>query len=630
MPFRLDVQGLRALAVLAVMLFHQQSSFLPAGFLGVDVFFVLSGYLITGILLHQPKLDAAAILHFYHKRLLRIVPAYAVLLIISTAIFSVVLIERDVLFFQESLRSALWFNSHHHFAQFSDYFAPSAFELPLLHTWSLGVEMQFYLLYPFVLMMISNRKWLLWVLVFAYVALSAITTWHMHLLGKNVVYYALYARIPEFLAGGVCALLSLRRQHNAHPRWWAFAPYLGFSLLMGTMLYWDESSPLPGLLSSIPIIGIGLLLLSPTQGRIGRYLSTPILVWIGTLSYSLYLWHWFFLVLFRYYNATAELTFWQSCAYWGLSFACAAISYHWIECRFRAHKPSTHRRLALAILIATSILMLPLSTIIHRTSVPPLSEQYTEYGDLSTMCHGQQLDTCEQGATHSPYPSILVIGDSHAGMLNQFFDHIGQTLNLTFDIFSADSCIPIEGFDTISRLSGEALTACQAQIAAVQERLPHHQNIIVVGHWQYQFAQPKFLSVMRNWLAQQHHARIWIMTDVEKITHCHLLRRYRWQALGVIREPQACPFHQRDTDAPNELLHEMIRDHTHTSMLTIPRLDAPHDAAGRPYYLDNNHLNGYGALNYAKGAVAVFEREVLTELSNNPHTTSDSGLCGGR
>lgn len=152
---RLDVQGLRAVAVLAVLLYHANGSWLKADYVGVDVFFVISGFIITALLTDRSgKVDPAA---FYASRVKRIVPAYYTMLAVVAALSAVLLVPADFVFFLDSLKSSAWFATNHYSADFGSYFAPWADELPLLHTWSLAIEMQFYLYVPTMLICLPGR-----------------------------------------------------------------------------------------------------------------------------------------------------------------------------------------------------------------------------------------------------------------------------------------------------------------------------------------------------------------------------------------------------------------------------------------------------------------------------------------
>ena len=166
MNYRPDIQGLRAIAVLLVMLFHFDPAWLPGGFVGVDVFLVLSGYLIVSILLNrknQPGYRLTSTLQdFYLSRLKRIAPAYFAMLVTVSLLAAVLFLPADLATYKEGLKQAAWFNSNHYFAGFGDYFAPANHEQPLLHTWSLAVEIQFYLLAPLLVLLLPIKalKWL--------------------------------------------------------------------------------------------------------------------------------------------------------------------------------------------------------------------------------------------------------------------------------------------------------------------------------------------------------------------------------------------------------------------------------------------------------------------------------------
>ncbi|MGL4925367.1 MAG: acyltransferase family protein [Plesiomonas shigelloides] len=157
-PHRKDIQGLRAIAVLAVMVFHLNPNWLPGGFfIGVDVFLVISGFLITSILLHKKSSASYSLTetlkYFYVSRFKRIVPAYFVMLIVVALLAAVFFLPSDFNTFRKGLEKAAWFTSNRYFASFGDYFAPANYEQPLLHTWSLAVEIQFYLLAPFLVLL---------------------------------------------------------------------------------------------------------------------------------------------------------------------------------------------------------------------------------------------------------------------------------------------------------------------------------------------------------------------------------------------------------------------------------------------------------------------------------------------
>jgi len=203
----LDVQGLRAVAVLAVILYHVNGEWLKAGFIGVDVFFVISGFIIT-TLLTEPgrKVDLLA---FYVGRVKRIVPAYAVMFTIVCLLSAFLFLQPDFSFFYRSLKSAALFISNHYFAEFGSYFAPKAEELPLLHTWSLAVEMQFYVFFPLLILCLP-RSCHLPVLSLIALVLFAWSGVQVSLGQQDKLYFSLIARVPEFMVGAIVAI-GMRR-----------------------------------------------------------------------------------------------------------------------------------------------------------------------------------------------------------------------------------------------------------------------------------------------------------------------------------------------------------------------------------------------------------------------------------
>lgn len=208
--YRPDIQGLRAVAVLAVMLFHFNPTWLPGGFVGVDVFLAISGYLIARILLArkaQPDYHLGGTLrYFYASRLKRIAPAYFAMLVLVSLLAAVLFLPQDLTIYQKGLNQAAWFNSNHYFAGFGDYFAPANHEQPLLHTWSLAVEIQFYLLAPLLVLLLPARV-LQWLLAVLLIGLTALAEYRLRILGiQQETYYSLYARLPAFFVGALVAL----------------------------------------------------------------------------------------------------------------------------------------------------------------------------------------------------------------------------------------------------------------------------------------------------------------------------------------------------------------------------------------------------------------------------------------
>jgi len=253
--YRPDIQGLRAVAVLAVVLFHFNPALLPGGFVGVDVFLVISGFLIFSILLGrkaQPNYGWFSTLrYFYGSRFRRIAPAYFAMLVVASLLAAVLLLPQDLATYMQSLDKAAWFASNTYFAGYGDYFAPASHEKPLLHTWPLAVEIQFYLLAPFLVLLIPARA-LKWVLGALLVGLTALAEYRLRILGiGQATYYSLHARLPEFFAGGLVAL----GLHAAPPRGGGWLGALGLALVLTAAAAQPQLGHFPVLPMLLPVAG---------------------------------------------------------------------------------------------------------------------------------------------------------------------------------------------------------------------------------------------------------------------------------------------------------------------------------------------------------------------------------------
>src|SRR5690554_930590 len=264
MQFRPDIQGLRAIAVLAVIIFHLNPAWLPGGLVGVDIFLVISGYLIASILLHKkikPGYRLATTLsYFYTSRFKRIVPAYFANLIVVSLVAAVLFLPADFSIYRDGLKKAVWFNSNNYFAGFGDYFAPANHEQPLLHTWSLAIEVQFYLLAPFIFLLIS-RQWLRWLLPIAIVLLTAYAEYRLQQGIQQATYYSLLARLPAFFIGGWVALLIAKNNYNkGGDRKGIWFSCFAVALITFAFVIPKPTGHFPGIAGLTPVIAAALLI----------------------------------------------------------------------------------------------------------------------------------------------------------------------------------------------------------------------------------------------------------------------------------------------------------------------------------------------------------------------------------
>jgi peptidoglycan/LPS O-acetylase OafA/YrhL len=302
MRYRPEVDGLRAIAVLAVIVFHVDSNLLPGGYLGVDVFFVISGYLITKIAIQDMDARSFSLLDFYERRARRIAPALFLVLGATAPMVMWVMWSGDQSKYGWSLASAATFTSNFFFLHQANYFASAAELQPLLHTWSLAVEGQFYLLYPLVIYLIYRvNRALLPIAVIATALLSLLAAHWAAQQFPALAFFSLPTRAWEFLMGGCLALWAQPSQHRLNVIGSDCLVGSGLLIIIGSMLWFDGRAHHPGVVTVVPVVG-ALLVIAATQprARLTQFLSSEPLVGIGLISYSLYLWHYPILALLRY------------------------------------------------------------------------------------------------------------------------------------------------------------------------------------------------------------------------------------------------------------------------------------------------------------------------------------------
>jgi peptidoglycan/LPS O-acetylase OafA/YrhL len=301
--FRPDIEGLRAVAILAVLAFHARIPLLQGGFIGVDVFFVISGYLITGLLLRELRSSGRIDLRrFYARRARRLLPA-ALVVIVATLVASWFLLP--VIDFPDVARdgaAAAVYISNYRFALVAtDYFAAQSAPSPLLHYWSLGVEEQFYLFWP-LLLLVATRLWAvgrLWAVALGIAVASFALSFWITQVDAPWAFYSLPTRAWQLALGALAALGIL-----ALPARWpsmvaAAVTALGLGLIGAGVLLITPSTPFPGIAALLPAAGSALVIVGGERHRtfFGRALATPVPRWFGRISYSLYLWHWPILIL---------------------------------------------------------------------------------------------------------------------------------------------------------------------------------------------------------------------------------------------------------------------------------------------------------------------------------------------
>lgn len=298
MHYRPEIDGLRAVAVLPVILFHAGYKGFSGGFVGVDIFFVISGFLITSIVLKEIDQQKFSIVNFYERRARRILPALFAVIAVSLILSWNSLSISDMRDYLKSIVAVMTFSSNVLFWTEADYFDTAADLKPLLHTWSLAVEEQFYIVLPLILILARKlrRRWLLSLCIVAATVSLGCAQWasERH---PMATFYLLHTRSWELLIGSILAFISLYKHPQIErirnqAKLAQIGETLGLLLIIVSIYKFNKSTPFPSLYALVPTIGTALIIFfANAQSFIGKQLSNPILVKIGMISYSAYLWH---------------------------------------------------------------------------------------------------------------------------------------------------------------------------------------------------------------------------------------------------------------------------------------------------------------------------------------------------
>lgn len=599
---RLDVQGLRAVAVLAVIIYHVNNAWLPSGFVGVDVFFVISGFIITSLIVERKEgFDWKG---FYWGRVKRIAPAYFLMLSVVALISAVLFLPADFKFFRDSLKAALSFTSNSYFEGFGSYFAPSAHELSLLHTWSLAIEMQFYLFLP-VLVCFLPTRFLKPVFVFLSIGLFAWAEYRFFSKSEQSVYFSLLARFPEFLIGAFVALLT---QKKYLPVRYASLMGLGGALLLALSFIFIDVQHFPGIWALLPCIGTALLI-AARHGPVSTLLAVKPMVWVGGISYSLYLWHWPILAFIRYYTGQYELQVVWLAVFVISSFVAAWLSYRWVELPVRGVQGVRSIPKKMLVISVCVIAVIGVSKELNVAVVDKLPVEMTRYAPGDEICHGKVVGDCMRGYPGSS-SKVLVIGDSHAAQLNYFFDAVGVKNEVAFRVVTASSCVPIIGFD-VERLPAWAQESCRSQIETVETLMADANVIVLAGMWQYQTQSDAFMLAFSRFIAKatEQNKRVFVLAQIPMFD-TNLLRIHRFSALGLpVQVTQ-----NKEWKSANSKIEAAVHGVSNVQFLDFSESKF---FASAPFennlliYLDNHHLNESGARRYGQYAANFFQKNLL-------------------
>jgi peptidoglycan/LPS O-acetylase OafA/YrhL len=494
LTYRPDIDGLRALAVLAVMFFHYRVPPFSGGFAGVDIFFVISGYLITALIAREMAEDRFSLWRFYERRVRRIIPALFALLVVASVAAWFILFPHDFRRYAKSALAAAFFGSNFQFWSVTGYFDVAAFQKPLLHTWSLAVEEQFYLLFPaFLLALRAVRQRTRIAAVGAAFLLSlALSIWGVRKV-PGAAFYLVPFRLWELMAGALLALGLVPPPRSA--RVGGAASLIGLILIACAVLFYSEAAHFPGAAALLPVLGTALVIYGGTQTGtfVNRVLARRPVVFVGLISYSLYLWHWPVYVFARYY-LYRDLSAGEAVLCLALSFVLAVLSWRFVEQPFRRRQGGVPRRVlfgaAGAALVTVSVFAAAVLTS-HgwpdrfRPDIRRILAEEHDTDGLLRYCFARPLsevnakDLCQFGAAGNVKPSFLLWGDSHADAILPAVSDIAKKHHLRGYFAGESSCAPLMG---VFRPDTPRCKAFNNKVIALAKR-PEIKTVILTARW---------------------------------------------------------------------------------------------------------------------------------------------------
>lgn len=514
--YRRELDGVRALSVIAVIFYHANLSindfhFFKGGFFGVDVFLVISGYLITAIIRSDMERNQFSLFEFYARRIKRIVPALLVMLFITSGVSYFTLFPKELVSYTESLKSALIFSSNYFFYGEDSYVADSSIYKPLLHTWSLAIEWQFYLLYPVIVWGVCKfaKKYLFGILLI----LAMLSLQYANVIVPDypdMAFYLLPSRSWELILGGLVTFfdrnaINKLKEGAIENVLFKALPLLGVFLILYSMIFIDHTVAHPSFVTLMPVIGACSFLMFAHKGELATdFFSIKPVVSLGVISYSLYLYHQPVFVFFRLFNKP-EINLENFISLFLISIFFALLTYKFIEKPFRKNLSIVKKSILSSLFV--SLMLFSYFAIKYEGVIGNVTERLSStlemykvaefrrlsdpvhigkslFGNSIARCNMRSVDTaCKFGDE-----SWVTIGDSFAGQYDFALHEKTQKINKGMISLSYEQC-PFVSKNIWFRNTPECSQVNENRLKAI-DNFKHHKNIIITADY-YQFFEPK-------------------------------------------------------------------------------------------------------------------------------------------
>ena len=632
LSYRPDIDGLRAVAVISVILFHIHANLLPGGFLGVDIFFVISGYLITGIIQRELAEQRFSLLNFYQRRAKRILPAFLFMLAACTAACVWLLTPDDFIAYLRSLRSSLLFGANLFFAHSGGYFDIQSAEKPLLHIWSLSVEEQFYFVFPLLIWLV--HKYRPKYTVHAVIAMMAASLLSGLMEYKAEAYYLPQVRAYELLFGSLAAVFTTGKSTNPSARTGLqheIAACIAAVAALACLCLPKEMLPGGGYIERIVICGATAWLMACGNSKISRVLAWKPFVAVGLISYPLYLWHWPVLALLRYVYMDNVLPVSVVIVSMAGVVLASWISYRWVENPIRHSKKLSGKAFAgvMAVYFALG-LGVNVGRLMYDKQVRRAPNYQALHENTGFCDNGNKEQDCILGEK-SKAVTVLAVGDSHTMHLNIFYDLVGKNEGWSAYVSSVSSCPFLYNTDTLHKVVVQfnLEKECLELRRQVEQNLDKYQIVILSNRWYQRMEEENFAQNFEKTLQYLlgKGKTVYVLKD-NPYAVMNVPRRMYLESVGL---PMTLSERQQkirqDAEAANQVIHDIVRRYPQVHWVDFTDLVPENFAVnGLPVYFDADHFNVYGTEQMTQRFISSGRRLLATP----PERQSNPQDAGGR